>query len=80
MKEIILKQYIEVRRVVAVTVDDDCTAHEAAEMLEEMSLDNAELPENMRVVDDWIYISDTGIENENGETVLHDEEEDVDRG
>lgn len=80
MKEIILKQYVEVRRVVAVRVDDDCTAMEAAEMLDQMSLVNAELPDNARVVDDWIYISDTGIEDENGVTILHSEEEDVDRG
>ena len=75
MKEIILKQYVEVRRVVALRVDDDCTEQEAAEMLDEMSLDNEKLGENVRLIDDWTYIDSRGIENENGKTVIGEEED-----
>lgn len=80
MKEILLKQYIEVRRVVAVRVEDDCDEVDAAKMLDETELDNKKLPENMRLEDDWCYISDTGIEDKDGKIVLHTEEEDVERG
>lgn len=80
MKEIVLKQYIEVRRVVKMRVPDDWDEKNAAESLDDMPLDNAKLSDNVQVLDPWCYISDTGIENENGETVLHNEEEDVNRG
>ena len=70
MKEIVLKQYIEVRRVVTLRVGDDCTEEEAAKMLDEMSLDNGKLPENVRVEDNWCYINDRGIEDVNGKTVM----------
>ena len=85
MKEIKLKQYIEVRRVVSMMVPDDCTELEAAKMLDEMvlGLDGCSemvVPEFVRVEEDWDYICDRGIENEDGVTILHEEEEDVDRG
>ena len=74
MKEIILKQHIEARRVVRMRIPDDCTEQQSAEMLKKMSLNNNDLPNNVNVVIDWCYICDTGIENENGETVLPGEE------
>ena len=80
MKEIVLKQYIEARRVVEVRIEDDEDEVNAAEMLDEASLDNDKLPPNMKVLDPWCYISDTGIENKDGVTVMHNEEEDMNRG
>ena len=80
MKEIVLKQYIEVRRVVAIRIEDDCTEEEAAKMLDEMSLDNGKLPENVRVEDNWCYINDRGIENESGETVMYGDDEEWGHG
>jgi hypothetical protein len=80
MKEIVLKQYIEVRRVVAVTVPDDCTEEEAAKMLDDASLDNDKLEAGMKVVDPWCYINDRGIENESGETVMYGDDEEWGHG
>lgn len=80
MKEMVLKQYIEVRRVVALRVDDDCTEQEAAEMLDEMSLESADLPAGARVVDQWTYIDDRGIENMDGKVLMHGDEEDCGNG
>ena len=76
MKEIVLKQYIEVRRVVSVRVEDDQDELDAAKMLDEASLDNEKLGPNMKVVDSWNYIDDRGIENENGVTILNGEDGD----
>ena len=74
MKEIVLKEYVEVRRVVAITVDDDCTEQEAAEMLTQMGMDKERLPENVRVVEDWTYISGGDVENEFGVVLLDSKE------
>lgn len=74
MKKIILKQYIQVCRTVEVEVDDDYDEKDAAMELDEMPLcldksQGAVMPDNAVVKSDWDYISDMGIENQNGETV-----------
>ena len=75
MKEIVLKQYIQVVRTVKMTVEDDCDAKDAAIELDNMPLcldpndALSQMPENV-IASSWDYISDLGIEDENGEVVL----------
>ena len=77
MKEIVLKQYIQVVRTVKMTVEDDCDAHDAAMELDNMPLcldpndALSKMPENAVVTSSWDYVSDLGIEDENGEVVLN---------
>jgi hypothetical protein len=82
MKKIRLKQYIEVVRTVELEVPDNCIEVEAARMLDDMPLGLTNpygMPVNAFVVSNWDYVSDRGIENMDGEVILH-EEEDVDHG
>ena len=77
MKEIRLKQYIEITRTVAVFVEENETELDAAKKLNGMPLcldDDSEMPMNAAVVKEWGFISDRGIENSDGETILSGEE------
>jgi hypothetical protein len=83
MKRIRLKQYIEAVRTVELEVPDDCTEVEAAKMLDDMPIcltNPYGMPNNVFVVSNWDYVSDRGIENMDGEVILHEEEEDIDHG
>lgn len=70
MKEIILKQYVEVRRAVKMRVDDETTEQEAAEILNNMSLERSELPDNAQIDSDWVFISSRGIEDKDGNELI----------
>lgn len=77
MKEFRLKQYIEVFRTVAVFVEDNETELDAAKKLNEMPIClnyNEAMPNDAAVLHDWSYVSDGGIENLYGETILNAEE------
>ena len=84
MKKIELKQHIEVRRNVTVWVPDDKDELYAAELLDKAPLNlhgTSQMPGCIEVSDEgWQYICDTGIENADGVTILHGEEEDVEHG
>lgn len=75
MKEITLKQYIEVVRTVKLTVEDNCTEEEAAMELSLKSLcldpNDPPIEDDVTIISDWSYVSETGIENENGESVVN---------
>lgn len=75
MKKITLKQYIQVCRTVEIEVPDDYDEHDAATDLDNMPLmldpnDAMKMPDNATVTSNWDYISDMGIENTDGVTVL----------
>lgn len=77
MKEFRLKQYIEVFRTVSVMVEDNETEIDAAKKLNEMPIClrcNETMPGNATVLYDWNYVSDGGIEDLYGETILNAEE------
>jgi hypothetical protein len=84
MKQIELKQHIEVRRNVKVWVPDDKDEVYAAELLDKAPLNlhgTSVMPSSIEVSDEgWQYVCETGIENADGVTILHGEEEDVDHG
>lgn len=84
MKKIELKQHIEVRRNVTVWVPDDKDELYAAELLDKAPLNlhgTSKMPGCIEVSDEgWQYICDAGIENADGVTILHGEEENVEHG
>jgi hypothetical protein len=83
MKRIRLKQYIEAVRTVEIEVADGCSEIDAAKMLDNMPIGLTNpygMPANAFVVSHWDYVSDRGIEDMDGNVIMHEEEEDVDHG
>ena len=70
MKEIVVKQYIQVVRSVAIQVEEDDDVEFAAEVLDGMPLSADALPKSARLVSDWSYIQDSeDYEDEYGNPV-----------
>lgn len=70
-KKIIVRQYVEMMRVVEVTVGDDEDIDIAADIANNLPLSADAVPENVAtVISDWEYIQDSDdFEDEDGNSV-----------
>ena len=69
-KEIIVKQYIEVVRSVAIRVEDDEDIEIAAGIANTLPLSADTLPDGARLISDWDYVQDSDdFEDEDGNSV-----------
>jgi hypothetical protein len=67
MKEIIVRQYVEVVRTLAIQVEDDADISDAVIVANGLPLSAENLPEGTRLVSDWSYVCDSDdFEDEDG--------------
>ena len=67
MKEIIVKQYIEVVRTLAIQVEDDADIGDAVSVADSLPLSAENVPDGIRVISNWDYVSGSDdFEDEDG--------------